>query len=265
MYTYSVEHELYLKKQRHEKIIVIICRLLIVIILTFLWEFLSINGIINSFMFSCPSKILKTIINLFIEGSLFIHIKTTIYEVIFSFIISIIIGLIVATILWSNKRIFMIIEPFLIILNSMPKVALGPLIIIWIGASTNSIIFMALLINSFVTILEIYDAFSSVNKNYIIMAKSFHASNYQILKKIVFPSSLKSLISILKINMSMSLIGVVMGELLVSKKGIGYLIMYGSQVFNINLVLSGVIILCIVSYIMYIIIDKISKKMSLNR
>ena len=163
--------------------------------------------------------------------------------------------------MWSNRIISKIIEPYLTVLNSLPKVALGPLIIIWVGASTNSIIFMALLISVFITIINIYNGFIATDKNYILLLKSFKASKWQIFMKAVLPSNLGTIINVFKINISMSLIGVIMGELLASKNGLGYLIMYGSQVFNINLVITSVVILGIISYLLYFIIDFIEKKL----
>ena len=257
MSTYSDEHKKYLKKLRKEKVIVFIFRILIISIFLIAWELLSDYKIINSFTSSSPIKATKTIVELFRDGSLIKHIGVTLYEVLISFFIASIVGIITAIILWSNKIISKIIDPYLTILNSLPKVALGPLIIIWVGASTNSIIFMALLINTFITIINIYNSFISTDKNYIILLKSLKASKFKILTKVVIPSNYLNIISALKINISMSLIGVIMGELLVSKNGLGYLIMYGSQVFNIDLVIASVIILGIISYLMYFIIEKI--------
>lgn len=257
MYTYSKEHKEYLKKLRKEKIIVFIFRFLIITIFLVGWELLSKYHIINTFLSSSPSNAIKTTIDLFQDGSLFKHIGITLYEVFISFSIATIIGLITATILWSNKTISKIIDPYLTVLNSLPKVALGPLIIIWVGASINSIIFMALLINTFITIINIYNGFISTDKNYIILLKSLKATKRQIFFKVVLPSNYATIINALKINISMSLIGVIMGELLVSKNGLGYLIMYGSQVFNINLVITSVVILGIISYLMYFIIEKL--------
>jgi NitT/TauT family transport system permease protein len=139
-------------------------------------------------------------------------------------------------------------------------VALGPLIIIWCGASTNSIIFMSLLISLFISIISIYNGFNSVNKNYITLLESFGANKFQIFKKVILPNNIFNIISTLKVNVSMNLIGIIMGELLVSKAGIGYLIMYGSQVFNIDLVITGVFILGIISSITYFILDKFENK-----
>ena len=257
MYTYSKEHKEYLKKLKKEKIIVFIFRFLIIFIFLIGWELLSKYNIINNFLSSSPSNVLKTAINLFADGSLFKHIGITLYEVILSFVVATAVGLIIATILWSNKTISKIVDPYLTILNSLPKVSLGPLIIIWVGASINSIIFMALLINTFITIINIYNGFIATNKNYITLLKSFRATKRQIFFKLILPSNYITIINALKINISMSLIGVIMGELLVSKNGLGYLIMYGSQVFNIDLVITGVVILGIISYFMYFIIEKI--------
>lgn len=188
------------------------------------------------------------------------HIGVTTYETLISFLIASILGLVIATILWWNKIIAKILDPYLTIINSLPKVALGPLIIIWVGTSTNSIIFMALMISLIISIINIYNAFVSTEKNYITLLKSFNANKWQIFSKVILPSNKINIINAFKINISMSLIGVIMGELLVSKEGLGYLIMYGSQVFNINLVITSVFILGIISYIMYYIIHLIEKK-----
>ena len=255
MSTYSKEHIEYLKKQKREKRFVCFFRLLIIIVFLIAWELLSRLELINTFLSSSPWEVIETTIQLLKDNTLFLHIGVTLYEVIVSFIIATLIGFITATILWSNKVIAKIIDPYLTILNSLPKVALGPLIIIWVGASTNSIIFMALLISIFVTTITIYQGFANTNKSYITLLKSLGATKKQIFIKAILPSNVPTLISALKINISMSLIGVIMGELLVSKSGLGYLIMYGSQVFNINLVITGVVILGIISYIMYFMID----------
>lgn len=207
MSIYSEEHKAYLKKLRKEKIIVFIFRILIITLFLVGWELLSKYNIINTFLSSSPSSALKTAINLFKDGSLFKHIGITMYEVFISFSIATIIGLVIATILWSNKTISKIIDPYLTVLNSLPKVALGPLIIIWVGASINSIIFMALLINTFITIINIYNGFIATDKNYIILLKSLKASKRQIFFKVILPSNYITIINALKINISMSLIG----------------------------------------------------------
>ena len=259
MYTYSNEHIKYLKKIKLNTFLILVFRLLIIISFMFIWEYLSISKIINPFLYSSPSNILKSLTSM-IGNNLLLHIGITLYEVIVSFLLASTIGIFIAFILWWNKTLFRIVDPYLTIINSLPKVALGPLIIIWIGASIKSIIFMALMISLFTTIINIYTAFISTNNNHIIMLKSFGANKFQIFRKVVLPSNILNIISTLKVNISLSLIGVIMGELLVSKSGLGYLIMYGSQVFNLDLVISSIFILGIISFIMYFIVDCIEKK-----
>lgn len=257
MSIYDLEHISFLKKKKREKFSVCFFRILILVLFIIIWEILAKFNLINTFFFSSPSNIFSTIVSLIKNGDLFRHIGITLYEVIVSFGIASIIGIVVAFLLWKFPILSKIVDPYLTILNSLPKVALGPLIIIWIGASINSIIFMALMISTFVTIISIYNGFVNTDGGYIALMKSFGAKDIDIFKKVIFPSNLYNIVSAMKINVSMSLIGVIMGELLVSKEGLGYLIMYGSQVFNINLVISGVVILGIISYIMYYVVSKI--------
>ena len=255
----SSEHKEYLKKKRKEKILIVISQIAIFISIILLWEILAKTNKINTFLTSSPSLIINTINNLFNSNNLFNHIFITTYETIISFIISTLIGIIVASILWWNKFIFKVFEPYLTILNSLPKVALVPILIIWIGANINSIIVMSLLISSIISIITIYNGFNNTDENKIKLMKSFNASKYQIYKMLILRSNIPTIISSLKINISMCLIGVIMGELLVSKEGIGYLIMYGSQVFNLNLVMTGIFLLCILAYILYFIISRLEK------
>lgn len=250
------DRKIYLAKLKKEKIIVSCLRFAIIFIFLVIWESFARLNLINTFLFSSPSKILNTFIDLCNSGNFFQHIGITLYELFISITLGSLLGLVIAVLLWWNKIFAKTLDPYLTILNSLPKVALGPLIIIWVGASINSIIFMALLISIFITIINIYNSFSNTDKNYILLMRSFGATKWQIFWKVVLPSNYKNIINTLKINISMNLIGVIMGELLVSKKGIGYLIMYGSQVFNIDLVIMGVVILGFISYILYLIIDK---------
>ena len=256
---YSNEHKKYIRKKKIRKILIILMQILLLATLIIGWELLAKYKIINTFITSSPSNIIKTIISLYKDNNLFNNIWTTIYETIISFGIGTIIGIVTAIILWWNNFIYKVVDPYLTVLNSLPKIALGPIIIIFFGTNIKSIIIMALLISVIVTIITVYNGFISTDKNRINLLKSFSASKYQIFKMVILPSSYSTIISSLKINISMTLIGVIMGEFLVSKKGIGYLINYGSQVFNLNLVISGIIILMIVSYIMYIIVSYIEK------
>lgn len=257
----SKEQQKFLKKRQKEKIFIVTTQLLITFIFIITWQILADKKIINPFIFSSPKKIIETIISLFQNYNLYSHILTTLYETIITFILGISLGFIIAILLYEFKTLAKIIDPFLTMINSLPKVALGPIIIIWVGANINSIIVMSLLINLIISIMTIYNGFLNTDPYKIKLLQSFKATKLQILTKLIIPESYHTIISSLKINISMSLIGVIMGEFLVSKKGIGYLIIYGTQVFNLSIVMSGIIILILISFILYEIIDKIEKKL----
>ncbi len=256
----SDNQKLFLKKIRLEQIIIKIVQVGIVILILGLWEYLTLKKVLNPFIFSSPSRIIKTIISLAYSGSLFEHIFTTLYEIIIAFSLGIGLGFIIAIILYECLILAKIVDPFLTMLNSLPKVALGPIIIIWAGANIKAIIIMALLINLIVSLLTIYNGFLGTDETKIKLLKSFGASKKQILKYLIIPGSKRTIISSLKLNISMTLIGVIMGEFLVSKKGIGYLIIYGTQIFNLNIVMAGIVILIILSFILYEIVKFIEKK-----
>jgi len=258
---YSIEHKNFLKKIKIRNIWIRISQICIILLFIILWQLLADLKVINTFISSSPKMVINTIISLYQKGNLFKHIWITIYETIISFSLGTILGTIVATILWWNNFLAKVLDPYLTILNSLPKVALGPIIIIWAGAGMNSIILMALLISTIITIINVYQGFIETDPIKIKLMKSFKATKSQIYFKLIVPSSFSNIISALKINVSMSLIGVIMGEFLVSKEGIGYLIMYGSQVFNLNLVITGIFILCIVSAVMYYLVSYLEKRL----
>ena len=255
----SEERKTYLKKQKREKITIFITQVAIIVIFLALWEILANIGVIDSFIMSQPSRILKTFMNLSQNG-LLEHVGITCLETIIGFLLGTISGTIIAILLWWSKFLSRVAEPFLVVLNSLPKIALGPVIIIWVGAGMPAIIVMALAISLIVTILEILNGFLNTDKELIKMAETFHANRLQILTKIIIPANVSTFFNSLKVNIGLSLVGVISGEFLVSKAGLGYLIVYGGQVFQLDLVMASVIILAIVAALMYetvVIIEKV--------
>ncbi len=246
----SNDRKKYLRKMKTNKIAVFMTQITIVIGFIILWEVLANIGIIDSFITSQPSRILNTFMNLS-QNDLLEHLGVTCLETIIGFISGTILGIIIAILLWWSKFLAKVAEPFLVILNSLPKIALGPVIIIWVGAGMEAIIVMALSISLIVTVLEILNGFLNTDKELLQMAKTFNASKIQILTKVVIPANISTFINSLKINIGLSLVGVISGEFLVSKAGLGYLIVYGGQVFQLDLVMTSVIILAIVAAIMY--------------
>ena len=247
----SDERKKYLKQVKIEKVLILASQILFLILFLSVWEIGANEGWIDSFITSSPSRILNTFRN-FESNNLIEHIKVTVFETFIGFSLGTIMGLIIAIILWWSKFISKVSEPYLVILNSLPKVALGPIIIIWVGAGTSAIIVMAIAISLIVTILDILNGFINTDKDLIKMAKTFKASKFQILTKIIIPANISTFINSLKINIGLSLVGVISGEFLISKSGLGYLITYGGQVFKLDLVMSSVIILGIVAGLMYL-------------
>ena len=249
------------KKIKYENVKIKFIQIFLGISFLLVWELLSRFNIINSFIFSSPSKIINTVIGLYKNETLFNNIFVTLYELFISFGLGSLCGFVIALIFYRIPIVKKILDPYLTLLNSLPKVALGPLLIIWIGANNKSIIVMSLLINLIVSIIGFYNGFINTDNYKENILKSFGANNRELLFNLVIPSSLETIFSTLKLNISMSLIGVIMGEFLSSKAGIGYLILYGTQVFNLNLVMTGILLLLILSYILYLIINYLEKRL----
>lgn len=256
----SKEQKDFLKKRKKRKNLILTTQIIVFILFIFLWQFLSDKNIVNSFITSSPKKIILTIINLIKNNNLFIHIITTLNETIIAFIITTFLSLIISIILYFCRFIKDVIEPYLIILSSLPKVALSPLIIILLGANTKSIIVMAISISLIVSIQSILEGFINTDKNKLKLLKTFNANKKDILFYLLLKENKENIFNTLKINISMCLIGVIMGEFLTSKQGIGYLILYGSQIFNLDLVMTGIFILTIFSLLLYLIVLKLNKK-----
>lgn len=259
----SEERKKYLKKVKLKKIEVLVTQISIVIALIAIWEILAQIGKIDSFIASQPSRILKTFLNLS-SNNLLEHLRITCTETIIGFLLGTLLGGVIAIVLWWSPFISKVSEPFLVVLNSLPKIALGPVIIIWVGAGMPAIIVMALSISLIVTILEILNGFIHTDKEKVKMAKTFNANKLQILTKIVIPSNIPTFFNTLKVNIGLSLVGVISGEFLVSKGGLGYLIVYGGQVFQLDLVMTSVIILAIVAALMYQSIVFIEKRIKFH-
>ena len=247
----SQEHRVYLQRIRMEKLWVRLIQLLILAFALIFWEVFANAKLVDPFITSQPSRVLKTILRLYEEGVLFHHIGITCLEAFVGFILGTFLGTIMAIILWWSEFLCKILEPYLVVLNSLPKIALGPIFIVWIGAGTSAIIVMTLAISLIVTILEVLGGFLAVDEEKIKLVQTFGGTKYQVLTKVVLPSSYPTIINALKINVGLSWVGVIVGEFLVSRAGLGYLIVYGGQVFKLDLVMTSVIILGIAATIMY--------------
>ncbi len=258
---FSKEHQQYIKKLKIDRFNIIATRIIILVLFIAIWEIAAQLEWIDSFITSQPTKILRTLGNLLAQGTLFTHLLTTVTETVIGFVTSTILGTLIAILLWWSPFLSKVADPYLVVLNSLPKIALGPIILVWVGAGPAAIIVMALLISLIVTISGVYTGFTDVDEAKITLVKTFGASKLQVLTKVILPASYPTITNALKINVGLSWVGVIMGEFLVSKAGLGYLIVYGSQVFQLDLVMTSTLILSVAAGVMYQIVALIEKKL----
>ncbi len=256
---YSAGHSLYLKRCRRETIIIQAARFGLLLALLGIWELIAAFELVDPFIISSPSRIAAMIGDLAKDGSLFYHIGTTLWETMLGFAIAVALGTAIALLLWWSERARRILEPYIVVLNSLPKIALGPVIIIWFGTGSTAIVFMTVLVGIIVAILNMLGGFLSTDKNKILLLESMGATKLQILIKLVIPSALPDFIGMLKICVGMAWIGSIMGEYIVSKAGLGYLIVYGGQVFRLDLVMAATAILCVLAAGMYALVALVEK------
>ena len=261
----SKEHEIYLKQVVSTKRKIVITRALILVVFIGLWQIGASFKWIDPFLTSSPTRVVKSFISLYEDGSLFKHIGITCYEAILGFSLGTILGALIAVILWACPLVSKILDPYLVVLNALPKVALAPIIIFWIGNGMPAIIVIALLISVITTIISVLTGFNEIDKEKIMLMDTFRASKIQILRYLIFPYSIPIFISALKINVGLSWVGVIMGEFLVARNGLGFLIVYGGQVAQLDMVMMSIVILSVIAFIMYEIVAFIEKKLVRDR
>lgn len=254
------EHELYIRSVKKREKNIVITRVIILISIFVLWEIAGDLKWIDPFLTSTPSRMWKCLITLYVEGNLFKHIFVTCYETILGFVLGTLLGTLIAMILWWSDFISKVLDPYIVVLNALPKVALAPIIIFWVGNGTPAIILVALLISIIVTIITVLNGFNEVDSDKIKLLKTFGASKLQILTNLIVPSSVPTLVSALKINVGLSWVGVIMGEFLVAKDGLGFLIIFGGQIAQLDTVMLSIIILAILAYLMYLVVDLLEKR-----
>lgn len=241
----------FILKQRRRRRLVTVCRVLLLFIILALWEVCARLGIINDFIFSSPSRIADCFYTMLLDGSIFLHTGITIWETIISFFLVVVIGILGAVLLWSSKSLSEILDPYLVMLNSLPKSALAPILIVWLGNNMRTIIVAAVSVAVFGSILTLNNGFKSVDPDQIKLIYSLGGGRKDVLMKVLLPGSVPLIISNMKVNVGLCLVGVIIGEFLAANKGLGYLIIYGSQVFKMDMVVMSIAILCVLSAILY--------------
>ncbi len=256
----SLAQQMFLHTQKKHRQIVTVSRLCIFVLFLGLWEGAARLGLIDSFFFSSPSGVVSCAYDMLIDHTLFAHVGITLFETIASFVLATALALLTTVILWLNKKISETLEPYLVILNSLPKSALAPLLIVWLGANYSTIIITGISVAIFGSILSLYTSFQSVDPEKIKLIQTLGGKKYHILSKVVLPANIPSLFAVMKVNIGLCLVGVIIGEFISSRQGLGYLIIYGSQVFKLDWVIMSIAILCLLAWGLYSLLSCLEKR-----
>lgn len=259
---YSLEHEIYLKNINTRKKRILTTQIGILLFGLIIWELATQFRFIDPFIWSSPTRIWTLFLTYVSDGQLFHHVGVSVFETVAGFVIGTFLGLLIAIVIWWSDFIAKVLDPYLVVLNSLPKTALAPIFIIIFGAGYKGIIATAVSISIVVTIMNMFSSFVSVDEDKLRLLQTFGATKVQVLQKVILPQSIPDLISTLKVNIGLSWVGVIVGEFLVSKAGIGYLLVYGMQIFQFDLVMLNVVVLAIISALMYKIIAMLEKKIA---
>lgn len=252
----------YIEKERMHKRKVATCRVMLLVLLLAIWELCARLGIIDDFIFSSPSRVFFCFWDMVLDGSIYGHIGITLFETLVSFGLVVVVGIAMAVLLWSSRSVSEILEPYLVMLNSLPKSALAPILIVWLGNNVRTIVIAAVSVAVFGSILTLHNGFMSTDEDKIKLIYSLGGTRTDVLTKVLLPGSVPLIISNMKVNVGLCLVGVIIGEFLAAQKGLGYLIIYGSQVFKLDLVMMSIVILCIVSALLYQVISMVEKRFS---
>lgn len=251
----STGHRHYLRHYHFHRLLVIFFRIFLLTGFLFLWEFCASHQIIDSFIFSSPSKIMNALLLMISDHSIFLHLGVTLYETFVSFFLVIFVSILFAILLWYSNNLSEILEPYLVVLNSLPKSALAPLLIVWLGATKTTIIVTGMSVAIFGSILNLYTSFRSTDPGKIKLIYTLRGNHLHVLTKVILPYSIPAIISNMKVNIGLCLVGVIIGEFLAAKEGLGYLIIYSSQVFKMDWLLMSICILCVFAIFLYALID----------
>ncbi len=244
------QQEFILKEKLHRRNVRVI-RIMLLVLLLSLWELCARLGLINDFIFSSPSRVTVCFLNMVKDRTIFLHTGITVMETLVSFALVISFGLLIAILLWSSRSVSEVLEPYLVMLNSLPKSALAPILIVWLGNNIKTIIVASISVAVFGCIMTLHTGFAQTDPDKIKLIYSLGGKKKDVLLKVLLPSSVPLIISNMKVNIGLCLVGVIIGEFLAANQGLGYLIIYGSQVFQMDLVVMSIVILCIVSAILY--------------
>lgn len=249
--------EQYIHKHKQFHRFIALAQIGLFLSLLILWEVTAKTGVIDSFFFCSPSIVAQCFVRMLMKENLLMHLGYSLLEISISFILIFVISFITAVLLWYSLSLSRILEPFLVVLNALPKSALAPLFIVWIGTGTKTIIVAGISVALFGSIINLYSGFKETDAEKILLIQTLGGTRADVLTKVVIPSAIPNIISVMKVNIGLALVGVIIGEFFAGRKGLGYLIIYGTQVFKLDWVLTSIIILCFLAMLLYKIVQSL--------
>lgn len=255
----SPAQEKYLKQQRRTRYLIWFFRITLFLSFLFLWEITTRLNLVDSFIFSSPSKVAATFLSMWRKQGLYLHIGITLYETIISFLLVLVFGIGFAILLWSCPKVSAIFDPYLVVLNSLPKSALAPLLIVWLGTGAKTIIVAGMSVAIFGSVINLYTCFQHTDPEKIKLIYTLHGNRFQALTKVVLPSAIPQIIGIMKVNIGLCLVGVIIGEFIGSRQGLGYLIIYGTQTFKLDWVIMSIVVLCVLAMVLYSLLNLLER------
>ena len=251
--------EAFLYQQQQYKRKIHFLRIFIFVLFLVLWELVADLSWINDFIFSSPKRLVACFVQMLMAGTIWQHVSITLLETMISFVLVILFTILIAVLLWAKKSVSDVSEPYMVVLNSLPKSALAPLLIVWLGGNYKTIIVTGMSVAIFGSILSLYQGFLGVDPNQMKLIETLGGNRRNILTKVVFPANIPNLFSIMKVDIGLCLVGVVIGEFISSRRGLGYMIIYGSQIMKLDWVILGIVILCLIAMGLYQLIVSLEK------
>ncbi|MGY3614333.1 ABC transporter permease [Bradyrhizobium sp. USDA 10063] len=220
-----------------------------------LWEAAVRWGWLSGFLVGQPSGVLRNLIASIANGSLFADTGYTIFEAILGFAFGTVIGSVIGLALWYSIFVARLVEPFIAAINSVPKIALAPIIILWFGTGLLSKVALAISLTSIVALITAYQAAKDADKDLQALLFSMGASKQHIFKRVIAPSTLPAIIATFRINIGFALVGAVVGEFISSQHGLGHVIYVASSLYDLNTVWAGLFTLMLVGFLFYHLVE----------
>ena len=227
--------------------------------LLLLWEAASRLRLIDPFFFSSPTEIFRTAVTKWQSGQLWRDIVYTASSTLLGFLLGTVIGSLVGLLFWFSRPVALVAEPWLIVLNALPKLALAPVLVILIGIGFASKVALAFLMTVIVAAMSAYGGVQTVDSALLTLLSSLGATKRQTFTRLVVPSALPSMITGLRVNIALAMAGSIVGEFIASDRGLGRMIVYAGTVFDLPLVWVGVVVLSVVSILMYACVVAVEK------